>query len=538
MDARPAPADATPTAGTLAELFREEIGAAACEPDDSFFRLGGSSLDAMRVVSRLQQRYRIPVTLADLFTHTSARTLAERLAALATVAEPTRRRSISVTARRRRVGSPLSFSQRLFYDIDRSAGGMSFFNGVDLFRLTGDLDPDALVGAIGDVVARQWALRTVVEEVAGQPVQRVVDRPARIRTVDLRAAGPAKLRRLIRREHVDGFDLRTETPARFTLVRTAEDTWQLISCIHHIAYDGLSRGILLDELTQAYSARLGAGGAREALAVQYLDFAEWQADTLTGARLAEHLSGLAEILNRPAPRLTGRNIPVQGHVVRTGHFEIPQPTATGLAAAAATSGVSFFSVLAAGLARFAARHTGERRQVFAMQVANRGWPGSDAIVGCFSNLLPVAVEVDPAASTADQIAAVHQAAGRALRHEEMPFEQAVRLLAADGRDLAALGHLPTLGLAFQPDPRAVRELPGGRLCVEPSLEVGDQVDLTSFGLVLELWSDDGLRGVTRHLVDSWPDDSFATAGRGLGAAFAELAGPDAEAGHDRGVLAS
>lgn len=534
MDAKkPAAEIATPTATTLAGLFCEEIGATACGPDDSFFRVGGSSLDAMRLVARLQQRYRVPVTLADVFAHTSARSLAERLATLATAAEPTRRRSISVTARRRRAGSPLSFSQRVFYDLDRATGGMSFFNSVDLFRFTGDLDPDALVAAIGDVVTRQWALRTIIEEVAGQPVQRVVDRPAGIQTMDLRGAGPARLRRLIRREHFDGFDLHTETPARFTLVRTADDAWELIFSIHHIAYDGLSRGIFVEELAQAYTARMGAGGAREALAAQYVDFAEWQADTLTGGQLADHLTGLADILSRPAPRLTGRLSPVQGHVVRTGHFAIPEQAETGLRAAATAQGLSFFSVLAAGLTRFAATHTGEHRQLFAMQAANRGWPGSDSIIGCFSNLLPVAVDVDPTASAADQFAAVHDATGQALRHEKMPFEHALGLLAAQGRDLAALGHLPTLGLAFQPDPRAVRELPGCVLSTVPSLEIGDRVDPTSFALVLELWSDNGLRGVTRHLVDSWPADSFSTAERDLATTFADLA--DTSAGNRREV---
>ncbi|SCL14641.1 Phosphopantetheine attachment site [Micromonospora nigra] len=535
VDAKPAAAT-TPTTATLCELFRVEIGTATCGPDDSFFRLGGSSLDAMRVVSRLHQRYHLPVTLADLFAHTSARSLAERLAVLATAAQPTRRRSISVTARRRRSGSPLSFSQRVFYDIDRATGGMSFFNGVDLLSFRGDLDPDALVGAVGDVVARQWALRTVVEDTGGVPAQRVVDRPARIRTVDLRGAGPAKLHKLIRREHLVGFDLHAETPARFTLVRTAEDAWQLVSCIHHIAYDGMSRGILVDEIAHAYAVRLGVGAARDPLASQYLDFAEWQADALTGERLAGHLGGLADLLGRPAPRLTGDSSPVRGHVVRTGHFEVPQATSAGLTALAAAHGVSFFSVLAAGLVGFAAKHTGERRQLVAMQVANRGWPGSDAIIGCFSNLLPVEVQVDPTASPAEQVVAAQRAVGRTLRHEEMPFERAVALLAENGRDLTALGHLPTLGLALQPDPRVVRELPGGTLTVEPSAEIGEQVDPTSFGLVLELWFDDGLRGITRHLVDSWPGDSFATAGRDLDAAFAELARPSPGAGNHQDAV--
>ncbi|MFI7212897.1 condensation domain-containing protein [Micromonospora maritima] len=515
--------DAPPTAADLADLFRDETGAAGCGPDDSFFRAGGSSLDAMRLVARLQQRYRVPVTLADLFAQSTPRGLAERLATLATTAEPARRRSLGVTARRRRHGSPLSLGQRLFYDMDRASGGLSFFNAVDVFRLTGDVDPDAVVAAVDGLLARQWALRTVVEESDGTPVQRVVDRAAPIRHVDLRGAPPARLRRLIRRENLTGFDLHADVPARFTLVRVADDEWQLVSCVHHIAYDGVSRGLILDELAQGYVARVGAGPEPTPPAVQYVDFAEWQNDTLTGERLDAHLAGMAGMLERPAPRLTGDRGPVRGHVVRTGHFTVPAGTEDGLRAVAARRGVSYFSLLAAGLARFAAGHTGESRQVFGMQVANRGWPGSDRVVGCFSNLLPVAVELDPDASAPEHLAAVHEATGRALRHEEMPFEHAVGLLAARGRDVAGRGHLPSLGLAFHPVSRSVRDLPGCVLEVRPAVEIGDEVDPTSFGLVLELWSDGGLRGITRHLVDSWPGDSFGAAEHGLRDALTDLA---------------
>ncbi|WP_176308615.1 condensation domain-containing protein [Micromonospora sp. NBS 11-29] len=516
---------ATPAAADLAELFRDTIGAAEFGPDDSFFRAGGSSLDAMRLVARLHQRYGVPVTLADLFAQSTPRGLAERLATLATTTAPTRRRSISVTARRRRRGSPLSASQRLFHDMDRASGGLAFFNAVDVFRFTGEVDPDAVVAAVDGLVARQWALRTVVAELDGEPVQRVVERAAPIRHVDLRGAPPARLRKLVRRENLTGFDLHADVPARFTLVRVADDEWQLVSCVHHIAYDGVSRGLILDELAQGYAARTGGGPEPTPPTVQYVDFAEWQHDTLTGERLADHLTGLAGMLDRPAPRLTGDREPARGHIVRTGHFALPEGSEAGLRAAAAAAGVSYVAVLAAGLARFGARHTGQRRQVFGMQVANRGWPGSDRVVGCFSNLLPVAVDLDPAASATDHVTAVHEATGRALRHEEMPFEHALGLLAAQGRDLAAAGHLPSVGLAFHPISRSVRELPGCLLEVRPALEIGDEVDPTSFGLVLELWSDGGLRGITRHLVDSWPGDSFAAAEHGLRAAFSDLTAP-------------
>ena len=65
----------------------------------------------------------------------------------------------------------------------------------------------------------------------------------------------------------------------------------LLLTAHHIVTDGWSMGLVLDELLTAYGA-LARGAAPDLppVATQYPDFAVWQREQLSGARLERHLA--------------------------------------------------------------------------------------------------------------------------------------------------------------------------------------------------------------------------------------------------------
>jgi acyl carrier protein len=76
------PADGVPedaVSDAVLTVWREVLGSARIDADDDFFELGGDSLLAMRVVSRLKRHFDTPLSPTDLFEHSSAATLAARL---------------------------------------------------------------------------------------------------------------------------------------------------------------------------------------------------------------------------------------------------------------------------------------------------------------------------------------------------------------------------------------------------------------------------------------------------------------------------
>jgi hypothetical protein len=324
-------------------------------------------------------------------------------------------------------------------------------------------------------------------------------------------------------EYLRGFDLYAKPPIRFTIARTAVDNWALVVAVHHIIFDAMSQELLLDELAHAYRCRLGQGEQRPALRMDYLDFAEWQRGVLSGDRLERHLDGLRDILGAPSPRIAP--LPSSGRfTARMDDFAISADTIAGLDRLAVRYDSTTFVVLLTALTDFAQRRTGARRQVFTIQTANRGWPGSEHVIGCFANMLCVGVDVAPNAPRGDAIEAVRAGLTQAFRHEELPFDYAVGALEERGIDLVGAGHMPQLGFTVQQLADEEVALPGCVMTARAVLQEDENFDPTSFPLVVELGAtENGMEGKIHHLVDMWPGNTFEQAREDLVAAFERAA---------------
>lgn len=511
-------------ARTVAAIFDQILGRVGSGPDDGFFHLGGDSLAGMRMVTRLHQELGVNIHVADLYQRSTPATLADRVIELRARPETWRRSPASSARRRRGEPFPLALAQEGFFAIEQVTKGAGFFNSVLLIQFTGDVDPDALTDAVGDLVRRQTQLRVVFCTDDGVPGQRIIEDPPEVNRLDLRARGAKALRRLTQMEYLRGFDIHARPPIRFTLARTADDVWSLVVAVHHIIFDAMSQELMLDELANAYRCRLGQGEQRPPLRLDYFDFAEWQRGVLTGERLEHHLDGLRDILRAPSPRIAPQ--PSGGQLTaRMDDFVISAETVAGLDRLAVEHGSTTFVVLLAALADFAQRRTGVGRQVFTIQTANRGRPGTEHVIGCFANMLCVGVDVVPGAPPGEAIAAVRDSLTQAFLHEELPFDYAVSALEERGLNLVETGRMPQLGFTVQQLADEEVALPGCVMTARAVLQEDENVDPTSFPLVVELGAtDNGLEGKIHHLVDMWPGSTFDEARNDLIAAFERAAG--------------
>jgi len=162
------------------------------------------------------------------------------------------------------------------------------------WRLRGPVHADALRAALGDVVARHEALRTLFPlDEDGRPYQQVLAGPVEpdVACVDVVRAdvAPGEVAARLAAETGRGFALDRELPVRAALLRVAradrgedrQDEHVLLLTLHHIAVDEWSVPVLLADLADAYAARV-VGSAPEpvAPAVQYVDVTLWQRELL------------------------------------------------------------------------------------------------------------------------------------------------------------------------------------------------------------------------------------------------------------------
>ncbi|MFE2271181.1 phosphopantetheine-binding protein, partial [Streptomyces lavendulae] len=75
----PAPAPAPPLTDTLLRLFAEVLERGRIGPDDNFFKSGGHSLLAVRLVNRVRAELGRELTLREVFRHPTPAGLATLL---------------------------------------------------------------------------------------------------------------------------------------------------------------------------------------------------------------------------------------------------------------------------------------------------------------------------------------------------------------------------------------------------------------------------------------------------------------------------
>ena len=203
---------------------------------------------------------------------------------------------------------PLSFAQQRLWLIDQIDQGSTHYLLSGALKLTGVLDRVALQKSLMTIVDRHESLRTVfIANIEGEPEQQVrglqdFDVPQH----DLRQLDPVekdlKLKDIFATDASKDFDLSHDLLLRSKVMQVEDNVHILLVTMHHIASDGWSMSLLINELGTLYNAySKGLDNPLEPLAIQYADYALWQHRELQGKFLAEKLDYWKEKLAGLAP---------------------------------------------------------------------------------------------------------------------------------------------------------------------------------------------------------------------------------------------
>ncbi len=468
----------------VAKIWCDILGVSSIGLYDNFFHLGGHSLHAMRMISRVQARYGAENSIADFFSNP---TLAAFIVGLIRVSsEEKRKKAPPVRRASRHTDLPLSFAQQRLWFLDQLNPNNPVYNLPQPIRLTGTLDFGALERALNEIVQRHESLRTNFLSVMGTPVQKIAPSAhLRLAVIDLTALDPAvqrtQLRSVLQSEAQKPFDLQRDLMLRASLVKVGADEAVLLLNMHHIASDGWSVGQLLDELAQVYNAfaRNEASPLPE-LPIQYADFALWQRDWLQQGTLDEQLgywkrqlAGVPSLFEWPADHSRPA---VASHRGDNYRFVLGKELTIRLEQVAEMEGCTLFMTLLAGFQTLAHRYTGREDIVTGSVIANRNLPEIEPLIGFFVNTLALRTKVEPRLSFRELLRRVRETTLEAYSNQDVPFEKLVEELEPE-RDSSFQPLVQTM-LILQNVP--MPEIPGSNLTWEPfELDVGySRFDLT------------------------------------------------------------
>ncbi|WP_377267728.1 amino acid adenylation domain-containing protein [Peterkaempfera sp. SMS 1(5)a] len=423
----PAMAPRTPLEAAVAGIWQQLLGLPVDDVHSDFFALGGHSLLANRLVVALRAEFGIELRLSDLFGAVTVAAQADLVQRLRT------REPESVPPPIRPVAGeselPLSFAQQRMWIFDLMAPGSPAYNVPAAVRISGPLDEKALAEAVRGILERHEVLRTAVSSREGVPAQRVMPVPEHPLTV----TGPVaeeEVAERVRAFAVRPFALADEAPFRAELLRLAPRDHVLLLNVHHIAMDGWSMAVLVDDLGTLYD-----GGSLPALPVRYRDFAAWQTSEELQPfweRQLDHwrdrLSGSLPVLELPADRARPAVPSLAGG---THEFRLPAALTAALRRLSAERGATLFMTLLAGYQTLLARLTGAADVIVGTPVAGRTRPELDGVVGCFVNTLALRGDLSGDPAFAELLRRTKERTLADFDHQDVPLDRVLDSVGAE-----------------------------------------------------------------------------------------------------------
>ena len=347
-------------------------------------------------------------------------------------------RQSEIPKRRDRQSAPLSFAQRQMWVIDQMTPGNPAYNLWIGFRLRGRLDLRALEDSFNVVIKRHEALRTTFAVEDGEPLQ--ITHPElkikiKVTALDHLAETQREqtLRALAAEAPVESFDLSRLPLIRIALFKLGAAEHVMILTIHHIVSDGLSTGLLMEELNTYYQAFLRGDKPRpQELPIQYGDFAVWQQQAVANGAYAsqvdfwrKQLGGKLPVLELPGDKPRPARQSFKGANV---FFRIPAALTQELRSLGARERCTFYITVLAAFHTLLHRYSGAEDIVIGTPIGIRTPSEVEPLIGNFLNMIALRGDLSGDPTFAELLRRCRDTTLDAFFNSELPFEAMMKHL--------------------------------------------------------------------------------------------------------------
>lgn len=251
----------------LCKIFSEILHVAKVGALDDFFELGGNSLKASAVVSKIYDEYKIELPLMIVFNHPNVRDLAKTM-------EEFGNQDKVVIPRVQEMPSYLvsPAQKRVYLSSMIGNADSTMYNLTQAFILQGELDVNKMQIAMEKLIQKHETLRTTYEMHDDEIVQIIHDEAEVY--IEKHDIEECNIESTIK-EFIKPFDLCKLPIVRMLIGRIEASKHLIVLDINHIAIDGLSYHIIFEDILRAYNGQdIGK------CMVRYRDYTAWYNDNI------------------------------------------------------------------------------------------------------------------------------------------------------------------------------------------------------------------------------------------------------------------
>jgi amino acid adenylation domain-containing protein len=417
--------------------------------DSNFFEIGGHSLKATVLMSKMHKEMNVKVTLAEIFKTPTIRGLSRHIPGTE------RENFISIEPVEKKEHYQLSPAQKRLYILQQME---AVYNMNAAWVLKGVLGKKQLEETFNRLIRRHESLRTSFQMIDDEPIQEIhedfdfeieyfdfkiaqvevkvkEERSSANRkrlegtrglaplSIDLATRNPQPVTRTIK-NFIRPFDLSHAPLLRIGLIKIDIKKHILMLDMHHIISDGISLGIFIKEFTAVYEGRDLPG-----LRLQYKDYSEWQKRENQREVIKKQEEYWMKQFDTEAPVL---ELPVdyprpefQGFEGRTLFFQVGKKETWALKSLANNEDATFYMVLLASLNVLLAKLSGNEDIAVGTPIAGRRHMDLQPIIGMFVGTLVMRNYPDPLKTAAQFIQEVKERTLAAFENQDYQFENLV-----------------------------------------------------------------------------------------------------------------
>ncbi|HET6256281.1 MAG TPA: amino acid adenylation domain-containing protein [Puia sp.] len=412
----------------MADIWKDVLGLEEVGADESFFDLGGHSLNIMRLVNRYHQEFEVKLAVKELFLH---RTIGSHAVL---IEERTKTGYSPIPQVAVSEDYAVSDGQRRLWILSQLEESSRAYTLIGHLELEGEYSAAYFGEAIRVVIERHEILRTVFREneqgELRQVILQVEEAGFRLTDEDVEGWPADKVKEYIREESMRVFDLSQGPLVRAGLLRLGEKRYIFYYNMHHIISDGVSMEILGREVMAYYNSFIGGVGlGMPALRIQYKDYTAWQQEQLgmEGSKVhrsywLEQLGGVLPVLDLPGDKARPAVLTHNGYRIST---VIGKEMVEGLRGLCQRGNGTMFMGLLAVLDVLLYRYTGQEDIIIGSPVAGREHAELENQIGFYLNTLALRTRFSGEESTIALLGRVREMTLQAYEHQMYPFDRLV-----------------------------------------------------------------------------------------------------------------
>lgn len=372
------------------DMFKQRVGL-----NDSFFEIGGNSLNAQIMLNQLKSNFGIRLTISDLITNPTIHELRQLLKSRFVEV------NLSITAAQQMI--PLSFQQEQMLYLEGVCEPGSY-NLQFIHFFTKHLKIQSLFDALKELFNKHEILRTRILYSDEELYQQIM--PNSIKHLEIEQISDKALRQLILDESVRPFDLFTDLPLRVRFFEVDSNRYCLFVEMHHYITDATSSMLIEGYISNSYNGLQTTHPA--------ITYAQWSIQQKSPEKLAE-FKRLTNKLTQDWSKI-GNSIKLDEVLSMKDHIRVLKSTVQISNHIKSTKFIWFCT----HLVRVFTSEFQQNTLIIGAPVQNRNYETFN-VLGNFLNNIIVALKYDNKWSFEEAMEINEKEVARSMCYSELPF---------------------------------------------------------------------------------------------------------------------